>query len=141
MTVYAETSAVLRWLLGAARGDDIRARLGEADAVVASRLTEAEAKRTLLRLVATKALTEAQALSARTLLAKAAATWALLEIDASVLERAASAFPAEPVRALDAIHLASALRVREEVDDLHVLTTDDRILRNTRELGLTLALE
>jgi hypothetical protein len=43
----------------------------------------------------------------------------------------------EPVRALDAIHLASALLAREVWEDLAVLSFDDRVRRNAVALGFT----
>ena len=49
MNLYAETSAVLRWLLGAPLGEDVRLHLGRAENVFASRLTLIEAHRTLVR--------------------------------------------------------------------------------------------
>ncbi len=39
MTLYAETSAVLRWLFAEDGGEDIRARLAAASKVATSRLT------------------------------------------------------------------------------------------------------
>lgn len=51
-TVYAESSAVLRWLLGAEDGERVRAALADARAVISSALTAAEVARTLRRLAA-----------------------------------------------------------------------------------------
>lgn len=44
-------------------------------------------------------------------------------------------FPAEPVRTLDALHLASALFLNEFVPSLAVLSADDRIRNNAAQLG------
>jgi hypothetical protein len=52
-SLYAESSAVLRWLLGAWDADRIERRLATAPAVVTSELTSAEVGRSLQRLVAT----------------------------------------------------------------------------------------
>jgi PIN domain len=68
-------------------------------------------------------------------LAQAAARWAVLEISDEVASRAEQAFPREPVRTLDAIHLASALLLRHSVPDLIVVSTDDRIRANAAQLG------
>ena len=46
-------------------------------------------------------------------------------------------FPLEPVRALDAIHLASALFLRESFSDLTILTTDERVRSNATLLGFS----
>ena len=64
-----------------------------------------------------------------------AASWACLEIYPRVAERAEAAFPVEPVRTLDAIHLSSALALREAVADLVVLSSDDRVRDNAGQLG------
>ncbi len=46
-----------------------------------------------------------------------------------------SRFPDEPVRTLDAIHLASMAFLRESLPDLVVLSTDERVRLNTVQLG------
>ncbi|MBI3795873.1 MAG: hypothetical protein HY268_02755 [Deltaproteobacteria bacterium] len=43
--------------------------------------------------------------------------------------------PLEPVRTLDAIHLASALFLRESFPDLLILSTDERVRHNALPLG------
>jgi predicted nucleic acid-binding protein len=48
--VYAESSAVLRWLLGDALGAEIQTVLASAEAVVSSALTSVEVARSLARL-------------------------------------------------------------------------------------------
>ena len=58
-----------------------------------------------------------------------------------VLSRAQRAFPAEPVRTVDALHLASALLVRSATSDLTVLALDGRVRRNGRALGFALSPE
>ena len=49
MTVYAESSAVLAWLLGADPGDAVRGVLGGADLVITSDLTLVECDRVIIR--------------------------------------------------------------------------------------------
>lgn len=140
MNVYAETSAVLRWLLGGARGDEVRDVLQAAEVVVASRLTLVEAQRALVRAAALGELTEVDALLVTAELASAAARWTIIEVLPEIAERAGQRFPAEPVRTLDAVHLATALFLTPHVGPLAVLSTDDRIARNAPLLGLDLAL-
>lgn len=50
--------------------------------------------------------------------------------------RAAGAFPVEPVRTLDALHLASALELLRVHPDISVLSFGRRILDNLPALGL-----
>lgn len=73
----------------------------------------------------------------RTLLETTAAHWTLLSIGHAVIDRARRPFPAEPVRTLDALHLASALNAAEALDDLTVLSLDRRVRSSASALGLS----
>ncbi|HEV7731182.1 MAG TPA: type II toxin-antitoxin system VapC family toxin [Candidatus Binatia bacterium] len=136
MTLYAETSAVLRWLFAEADGDDVRGILATADKIVASRLTLIETRRVVHRAEREGRLTAVQSADVLSVFARAASTWDILQISDDVARRAEDGFPAEPVRTLDAIHLASALILRQAYSDLRMVTTDDRVRRNARLLGL-----
>ena len=83
-------------------------------------------------------MSPAEAGRARALLDQAVTHWNLLRIDSEVVERARKPFPAEPLRALDAIHLASALIVSGGVPELTLLTFDQRIRRAARGMGLSI---
>lgn len=61
--------------------------------------------------------------------------WDVLAIDDSVLRRAREELPIEPVRTLDAIHLASIRDLDEELGGLVVASCDDRVRRNAEALG------
>ena len=98
-----------------------------------------ECDRALIRGVTTGDVAPAEAVRLRSLLNRAATHWNLLRIDGEVIERARKPFPAEPLRALDAIHLASALIAAANVPGLALLTFDLRIRRVARRLGLSLA--
>ena len=54
-----------------------------------------------------------------------------------VLERARRGFPREPVRTLDAIHLATAVQFQEAIPDLAVASLDERIRYNAQALAMT----
>jgi len=136
VTLYAETSAVLGWLFAERDGDAILEQLRSADKVVCSRLTGIEARRVIRRAASEHRITEAEAASLRAQLALAAARWAVLELTRDVAARAEEAFPSEPIRTLDALHLASALVLRQSLPDLVVLSTDARIRANATQLGL-----
>jgi len=136
-SVYAESSAVLRWLLGSDGAATIQPALAEARAVVTSALTSAEVARTLHRLRAGNAI-DARALdSAWARYSAAAAHWHFYAVSDSVLARVSQAFPREPVRTLDAIHLATAALFSREVTLAAVLSFDARIRENAQGLGLT----
>lgn len=138
MTLYAESSAILAWLLDEHSGPDVRALLGEATLVLASDLTLIECDRVLHRAAALGDLTEAEAADRRAHLATAAAHWHVLRIGAEVVDRSRLPFPAEPIRTLDAIHLSSALIGRAAVAGLALLSLDARIRSAGRRLGFQL---
>ncbi len=56
-----------------------------------------------------------------------------------VLARARTAFPVEPVRTLDAIHLSTAATFGAALGSITVVTLDERIRRNAVALGLATA--
>jgi predicted nucleic acid-binding protein len=135
MTIYAETSAVLRWLFAEAGGEAVREALETASKVATSRLTLIETRRVVQRAEREGRVTSAQAADLRAIFAQAASTWAVLELSDEVARRAEGGFPIEPVRTLDAIHLASALFLREALPDLAIVTTDERVRANAHALG------
>ncbi|MEK6608143.1 MAG: PIN domain-containing protein [Myxococcota bacterium] len=138
MNLYLETSAALRDVLEGDDGEAVRALLRRADVVVASRLTIGEVGRVLARMrvldakvAARVAAREAEFVSDRDL-------WHLMPIDEAILERCARPFPVEPVRMLDAVHLATIERVSASVSRLVVLSTDTRVRANAEALGFEL---
>ena len=60
---------------------------------------------------------------------------AFLALSSPVLARALEPFP-EPVRTLDALHLASAAYLAEQGHEIRLATYDDRLGRVARGLGL-----
>ena len=138
MNIYAESSAVLGWLLGEEVGDAVRDVLRRATVVTASDLTLLECDRVLIRAVIVKEIDEAQAADRRGHLNAAASHWHIWRVTSDIIERARHPFPAEPVRTLDAIHLASALAARSAVPGVELLSLDDRIRRVGKELGFQL---
>ena len=134
MNLYAESSAVLAWLLGDEGGSEARERLSAAEMAPTSDLTLIESDRVLHRAAALGELSEAEALERRTLLSTAAEHWIVFPIDAEMW-RARQPFPREPVRTLDAVHIATALVIRSLGSGLRLLSLDERIRRNAVELG------
>jgi predicted nucleic acid-binding protein len=136
--LYAESSAVLAWLLGEDAGPRVRELLSKAELVIASDLTLLECDRVLIRAVALGEVDEAGAADRRAHLNGGAAHWHMLRVSAEIVERARQPFPAEPIRTLDAIHLASALAARAGVAGVELLSLDDRIRRAGQQLGFRL---
>lgn len=138
-SLYAESSAVVRWLLGTPDGPALEKILESAATVVTSALTSAEIGRTLRRLSATGVLTEALRHAAWQRYAAAAARWNIHTVTDDVLARAGEAFPSEPLRTLDAVHLATAAAYAREVSAPTVLSTDAKVRENAAALGLAVA--
>jgi predicted nucleic acid-binding protein len=78
---------------------------------------------------------EATAADRRAHLNAAAGHWHVFRISVEIVSRARHPFPAEPIRTLDAIHLASALAARSIVTGVDILSLDDRIRRSAKQLG------
>ncbi len=136
MSLYAESSAVLAWLFDETAAGLVRSALADAELVVASDLTLVECDRVLHRAAAVGELTEADAADRRAHLVTAAAHWHVLRLGQEVVGRARQPFPGEPIRTLDALHLASALVARGAVAGLELLSLDERVRRTARLLGV-----
>ena len=134
--IYLESSVVLAWLLGEPGSDWVRSVIDAATLVQTSRLTFVEVERGLVRAAHAGRVSEADARRARSLLTAAAPQWAVLALSEPVCARAGQGFPVEPVRAMDALHLASALQAVEAEADLRMLSLDDRVNRNAEALGI-----
>lgn len=135
MILYAESSAVLRWLFNDTLADQVFNDLVGASKVVCSRVTLIECRRAARRGLSESRITEAQLSEVLSVLAQSAARWAVLDLTTDVAERAGARFPVEPVRTLDAIHLASMLVLRDTLPDLVTLSTDARVRENSAQLG------
>lgn len=138
MKVYAESSAVVAWLFGEDAAPRVRQVLSTAELVLASDLTLLECDRVLIRALALGEIDEAAVADRRAHLNRAAAHWHVLRLSTDIVDRARHPFPAEPIRTLDAIHLASALAARSSVAGVELLSLDDRIRRAGEQLGFRL---
>ena len=136
MNLYAESSALLAWLLDEKSAADVRRSLAAAEIIVASDLTLIECDRVILRAAALGELTEAEAADRRAHLTAAASHWQILRVAPEIVERARQPFPGEPIRTLDAIHLASVLAARTAIVGLKLLSLDDRVRTAGKKLGL-----
>jgi predicted nucleic acid-binding protein len=63
----------------------------------------------------------------------------IVSLSNSVLARAGRPFPVEPIRTLDAIHLATAELLGEPPQLVTILTRDSRVRENARALGYAVA--
>ncbi len=139
MTLYAESSAVLSWLSGEPSGEEALHLLRSATGIFASELTLLECERAIHQAEAAGRLSARRAEAARLRLEAATGSWNVFRVSAVIMDRARRPFPREPLRTLDALHIATALRVAEFQRDLTVLTFDRRIRSNAAALGLEVA--
>ena len=135
MILYAESSAILAWLLGENGSAESRDTLAGAELIFTSDLTLIECDRVIIRATTLGLLTEAVAADRKATLRQLAEHWIVFHIDEEIVERARHPFPKEPVRSLDAIHLATAIAARAAVPGVALLSLDERIRSAARELG------
>ncbi len=65
--------------------------------------------------------------------------WVLQPVDDAIWSRCARPFPVEPVRTLDAIHLATVEKLAGVLERIVVLSTDSRVRANAQALGFVVA--
>ena len=134
---YVESSALVAAIL---EGDDeaLRALRGSFG-FVTSELTLAECHRALVRAMTAGRLSSDQALRKARVLATFSNQAAVLPVSSHILERAGKPFMVEPVRTLDAIHLASMDSLEGPSGMVTVLTRDQRIRSNATAMGFSIA--
>ena len=136
--LYAESSAPLAWLLEQEHGRLVADTLARAELVIASDLTVVECDRVLIRAVTLEELHESDAVDRRPAsmrYPRDGPCWRSTKESSN----GRGGLPVEPVRTLDAIHLASALTARKAVPNLAMLSLDARIRQAAERLGFTLA--
>ena len=126
---------MLSWLLAENSSGPVRPILSNADLVNASDLTLIECDRVLIRATTTKRIPEAKISDRRALLARVSEHRTLFRVDSDIVARTRQPFPQEPIRTLDAIHLATAIVARNLVPEIQLLTLDNRMRICGTQLG------
>lgn len=126
---YLDTSAILRAVLETGTSPDVEERIRVARVLITSRLSLVESARALFRLRLQGQLPESRLADAERRIDSLWARCELWAITAAVCDTASRVAPARPLRALDAIHLATFVLARRRIAELEILTVDDR-LRN-----------
>lgn len=137
MVVYAESSAVISWLLNEPPGASVLNILRSAERVVSSSLTSVECAKGLTRARVLGRVTTMEELAALQLFDGAESSWIIQDLDARVLARAREPMPADPVRTLDALHIATASVLRDGLGPITMLSLDDRVRMCAQGLGFT----
>lgn len=103
--------------------------------LVTSALTSAEAARAIVRARTANRVSQAQVHEATLALQRFWRRCHVMAVDDAVLARAGRPFPVEPVRTLDAVHLATAERLADTPELVTVVTRDERVRANALALG------
>jgi predicted nucleic acid-binding protein len=130
--LYVETSALLRALL---EGDDFLDPELAKGGLFTSALTFLEASRAIARARRERRLDGAEGIEVERMLASFERACDVLALEPEVLRRAREPFPEEPIRSLDALHLASLLVLDEALGAFVIASCDDRVRRNALALG------
>lgn len=131
MTVYVDSSVVLRIVLGESGALRGWRRIRRA---VSSQLVRIECLRTIDRARIRLALPEADVAKRRAAVLEVLEGFDVVPLDVAILGRAADPFPTT-LGSLDALHLATALRVRETIADLRLATHDRELATAARAVG------
>lgn len=134
---YVESSALLAALLE--HDASALAALRGSDRLVTSALTFAESARAVVRARVTGRLTPEQERAALRALRTFERRCGVIAITESVLQRAGRPFPVEPIRTLDAIHMATAELLGEPPQLVTIVTRDVRVRGNAEALGYAVA--
>jgi len=127
---YVDSSVVLRIVLDE---DEPLSEWNELEPL-SSQLIRVECLRAIERYRSTMSIDDAAVADRRGGALRILSGFALAEISSDVLDRAAEPFPLY-VASLDAIHLATALLVREDRPDLVFATHDQKLGLAARSLG------
>lgn len=133
MNAYVDSSVLLRVVLG----EPARLRIWPKIIMpVSSELIRLECLRTIDRARIRLRLDDEAIAERRSATLELIASLGSISIDRRVLDRAAEPFPTS-LGSLDAIHMASALLAREEIEDLVVATHDVELGRAAHAMGFT----
>ncbi|MGH9473191.1 MAG: type II toxin-antitoxin system VapC family toxin [Terriglobales bacterium] len=139
-SAYWDTSALAKVYLQEKGSATVRAWAGRFSCTSSGLLT-VELRSLLSRRRAAGDLSEREWISARKRVARDRAGWALIPVAELVLERAGGLADSQRVRALDAIHLATAALLQERLGvPVPFLTADRRQAEAAAALGLEVRL-
>lgn len=134
MITYVDASVLLRIILG--EKDQLSS--WEQIDPVSSELIRVECLRVIERYRLSNALDDSLVAERRAAVLDLLRAFDLAAITESILDRAADPFPTS-VAALDAIHLATALQLRDEFPDVEFVTHDPKLALAARAMGFSVA--
>jgi predicted nucleic acid-binding protein len=125
--LYLDTSAVLRAVLENGTNPEIEDLIAQAPALITSRLSLVESARAVHRIRQLAQTSEKKLADAQREIAAVWARCELWELTASVCEMARQVAPLKRLRTLDALHLATFVLAREKIENLELVTVDERL--------------
>ena len=124
---YVDSSAILRAVLEQGLTPSVEERLGAADWLMTSRLSRVETARAFIRLRRVGEKPEDRIADAERAMRDFWRDCELVEVNREVCELAEVVAPVYSLRSLDAIHLATFVLARREIEGLSLWTTDRRL--------------
>ncbi|MGH9474147.1 MAG: type II toxin-antitoxin system VapC family toxin [Terriglobales bacterium] len=135
MIVYAESSALLASWMRQAAGAAVGQLLSGAEQHVTSDLTRVECGRAFLRAARLGAISLAKLAALERQAQEVWAATQVLAFTSVVVERARTGYALEPLRTLDALHLAFYEQARRLFPGIAMLSLDERAREAARALG------
>ena len=136
MTVYLDTSDLVKLYVDEPGADDVRRLVGEAEVVVTSAVAYAETRATFARRRRERLMTAAESKAA---IQQFDADWPrfmVLPVDADLAREAGRLADAHAVRGCDALHLAAfEFLLGKSEDDVRFSCADARLKDAARALG------
>ena len=132
--LYLDTSALLKAFIAEDGTSEVRTWMHAAEVQASSAIAGLETASALARLVREGA-GKAAIGKAKAAFGEAWKDFAQVEVD-EVLGEAARLVELHPLRSLDALHLASALRIQRSGHEVHFACFDDRLRVAARKEGL-----
>ncbi len=132
--LYVETSALLRALL---EGDEMLQSVLASGSLYTSTLTAVEASRAISRVRHEGRLPADELRAVERQIAIFERACEIVPMDDDVIMRARGNFPREPVRTLDAIHIATLQFLDEAFGGFEIVSCDSRVRENAEALGFT----
>lgn len=137
MTLYLDSSSIVKLYVEEPGSGDIATLLSDAAVVATSALAYPEVRAAFARRRRERTMTPGELADARRQFTEDWSAMLVIPLDGALAERAGTLAEAHAVRGADAVHLASFERVLSFADDDEVRFScaDDRLTRAARRLG------
>jgi predicted nucleic acid-binding protein len=136
MTLYLDSSAIVKVYVEETSSDRVRELVFEADALLTARITYAEVRAAFARCRRERQISLSDL---RTLIRMLDGDWgsySIVEVSDAVVRHAAALSERHALRAYDAVQLAAALTAADAIERVHFACFDERLARSARQEGL-----